>query len=673
MVDCKLLATLFMILASQLGFAQLEDSTRTKAERYTDPEKRANIILQDAWSFVESLPEKALSYAELVEKDTGKLTSPTLLDSVYRVKAWAYGQLNNRSQTLEAHLKRQKVLRGAEDKLARNHLASAYFETAGVLMAQQDTTLAIPYYLKCVEVTRKTGNTATEGQGLLELGEIYTQRGYLDSALLMLKQGIDLFKAYEQFYFIVGYGQVKIARAYYLKGEEELSRIYRDSALSLPPADIFPEYSALTYKGGASLLLSTGDSVRALTYLIKAREIFEANTKYFYLPDTYRKLASAYRSIDADSALKYLEKYIVLNDSVRNAKNDERIAELQIEHEDAERRREIKLLNEQRRLDQKERTLIEQEKSRVEDENARQQQVIIGIIIALCLFFALLILLVRIVRVTRKQNRLIATQKKISEERSKEIADSISYAKRIQDAIVPSPQTVANFFKDAFVLYLPKDQLSGDFYWCNEVTTNSDVKLKIFSVGDCTGHGVPGALLSILGVNYLKLGESNENVNSPADALDYINHGLVEIFSRRDQLIRDGMDISLAALDEAGMILHYACAKNPIYIVREGEVITLKGDRHPIGETGEDSLKPFTNHSFNLMTGDMIYLLSDGFQDQFGGDAHKKFKIKPLKQLLVRISTESAGKQKEVLNQELIDWRGDLEQVDDVCVMGVRV
>ena len=284
----------------------------------------------------------------------------------------------------------------------------------------------------------------------------------------------------------------------------------------------------------------------------------------------------------------------------------------------------------------------------------------------------------------KKLNKIIVVYTDIDErqefsnqlsEQNREITDSINYAQRIQDAILPSRELFESYLPNSFVMFRPKDVLSGDFYWVSDAVNNKDKQLVLAAVADCTGHGVPGALMSIIGNNYLRLCEHESTVNNPGEGLDFINHGVSKTLRQEfaESTIKDGMDISFIALDYPNMKLYFAGAKTTMYVISENELTQYKGDKHPVGAYVGEELIPFTNNEVNIKKGDLIYLFSDGYADQFGGVSGKKFMYKRFRELLLSISHLEMDKQKEKLEFSFDDWRGDLEQLDDVCVMGIKV
>jgi hypothetical protein len=245
-----------------------------------------------------------------------------------------------------------------------------------------------------------------------------------------------------------------------------------------------------------------------------------------------------------------------------------------------------------------------------------------------------------------------------------EIQASITYAKRIQLAILPPNKLIKENLQDSFILYRPKDIVAGDFYWM-EPTVNG----VLFAAADCTGHGVPGAMVSVICNAGLNRSVREFGLSETGAILDKTRELVLQEFEKSEEEVKDGMDIALCKID--GASLSYSGANNPLWIVRKGEVLETKADKQPIGKY--DSAIPFTTHTLELEKGDTIYIFSDGFPDQFGGEKGKKYKSGNFKKFLVSIQDLSMDDQKNRLEQEFIRWRGELEQIDDVCVIGVRV
>jgi ligand-binding sensor domain-containing protein/serine phosphatase RsbU (regulator of sigma subunit) len=263
----------------------------------------------------------------------------------------------------------------------------------------------------------------------------------------------------------------------------------------------------------------------------------------------------------------------------------------------------------------------------------------------------------------------VMMQKEIVETQNKEIKDSILYAKRIQEAILPSQEEIRKAFPDSFVLFKPRDIVSGDFYWFSE----KNGKL-IIAVADCTGHGVPGAFMSMIGNTLLNEIVNEKEVIEPYHILFQLRENIIKCLKQTgaEGENKDGMDIALCVFDRNNLHLEFAGANNPLYLVNEEELLEIKGDKQPIGIYAGET-KPFTNHLKVLKKGDCVYIASDGYADQFGGTNGKKFKYKQMKDLLVSSKNMSMQQQKVVLENNIEQWRGNLEQVDDILVVGFRV
>lgn len=270
---------------------------------------------------------------------------------------------------------------------------------------------------------------------------------------------------------------------------------------------------------------------------------------------------------------------------------------------------------------------------------------------------------------TLKQNEIISHQKHLVEEKHKEITDSINYAERIQRALLASKKLLDNHLKEYFILFKPKDIVSGDFYWATVLPN----KQFVIVTADSTGHGVPGAIMSIVNIASLKEAVI-QGINAPDLLLNETRRLIIENLKNDGSVDggKDGMDGSLLQFDFENLELQCASANNPIWIIRSGELIEIKADRMPIGKHDKDQT-PFTLNRINLQKGDVIYTLTDGFPDQFGGVNGKKFKLKQLQGILLSIASEPLEIQKQKLNTVFDTWKGGLEQVDDVCLIGIRV
>ncbi|MBK9192714.1 MAG: SpoIIE family protein phosphatase [Crocinitomicaceae bacterium] len=275
-----------------------------------------------------------------------------------------------------------------------------------------------------------------------------------------------------------------------------------------------------------------------------------------------------------------------------------------------------------------------------------------------------------------KATNEIRQQKDHIEEKHKEITDSINYAERIQRSFLATKSLLDENLKEYFVLFQPKDVVSGDFYWATKLQNNQFALVT----ADSTGHGVPGAIMSILNITCLEKAVQEEKLVEPGEILNHARLNIIDRLKKDGSAEggKDGMDASLVCFDLQNKKLSYAAANNPVWIVRPstgsgpGEILEFAPDKMPVGKHDKQHI-PFTSNQVELKTGDVVYTLTDGMPDQFGGEKGKKFMYKKLKELLISIANDPMEMQKEKLSKAFFDWKGDLEQVDDVCVIGVRI
>jgi len=288
----------------------------------------------------------------------------------------------------------------------------------------------------------------------------------------------------------------------------------------------------------------------------------------------------------------------------------------------------------------------------------------------------------RDIRERLKLQKKISAQNAIIEQKNKDLIDSISYAKNIQHAVLPSIASMQEAFGEIFVLYIPKDIVSGDFYWYSKVKTVNETQFAtprtlwdIIAVVDCTGHGVPGAFMSLVGSTLLNQITNIPEINTPAEVIAYMHTELINTLNKKkdEMVINDGMDMSVCAIDWPNMKLIFAGANHEMYLLRNGELQVIKGDKQAIGIQSIDTFHPFTNNSVDIQKGDTLYMFTDGFEDQFGGEKEKKYRKAHLKEFFISIQGKSMEEQRSALHKEYMDWKGSCEQVDDVLIVGIKI
>ena len=416
------------------------------------------------------------------------------------------------------------------------------------------------------------------------------------------------------------------------------------------------------------------------------RALQEENSK-IEVKEAYKLLARAFSGLgNYRKAYTYEKMYGNIKDTIYNGEMAEQLAEMRTSFELEKQEERIKHLNEREAIN----------KDKLEAEKTISMYITIGFIIFAV--FALIIFFVinQQYQIKKRSNEILQKQKEeilernveinaqkeeiliqrdMLEELNEDVTASIRYAKRLQDAILPPDSYIKSTLSNAFVLYKPKDIVSGDFYWVHQIGD-----FAMFAVVDCTGHGVPGAFMSLVGNDALSIAVADMENPEASNVLNLLN---LEVTKRLhqdsdDNSVKDGMDIGLCIINKKTLELQFAGAYNPAYIIRKGALHEIKGDPFAIGMFVGEEVRPFTNNKYQLEKDDMVYVFSDGYADQFGGPRGKKFKYKPFKEILLTHSEDNADKQKEVLDTRLTEWmlwegRPEEPQIDDVCIMGIRI
>ncbi len=370
---------------------------------------------------------------------------------------------------------------------------------------------------------------------------------------------------------------------------------------------------------------------------------------YDYESENYGSMASTYYEMgNYKQAYELFHKYKEMDDSLTNKEIVNELNSIKTKYDSEKKQKEIELLK----------------------VNANKNRIVnISLIAGGVLLLLLIVVILNRYRLKEKTNKLLESQNHIISEKNKDISDSINYAKKIQDAILPSINDIQKVFPESFVLSIPKDVVSGDFYWFTQ-----HQHLKLFVVADCTGHGVPGALMSMIGNTLLNSIVNERKIVTPNIILNELRKEIISVLKQGEgSQNKDGMDISLCCLNTQTNTLDVACANNPIWILKtNGDLLELKPDKQPIGYASANQVD-FSIQSISVEKGDVIYQFTDGYADQFGGPKGKKLKYNQLKHILITNKNLSIEHQSEILKKTFIEWRGNLEQIDDVLVTGIRL
>jgi len=546
-------------------------------------------------------------------------------------------------------------------------VSSAMANTAILYRKQGELDKAEKYFNDALRLFISSKDALGEAYVCANLAGIYKMRKEFDKAEDLNKRAIALEEKLGDESGLAGsyidMGSLAVDRAQVLKaqhktGEAELEydRAIKYFEQAVPIYTRHGEVSGLitAWENTGETYFIMGKYDKALPYCLRS---LDSAMKYNYLEQigtSQKALSLIYEGKkNPDLAYKYYKKYIDTRDSLYNEANSKKIIQSQLQFD----------------YDKKEAIAqAEQEKKDLayNEEVKRQKLTIYSVISGLVIVIVFSFFLYNRFRITKRQNLIIEEQKTVVEEKNREIVDSINYAKYLQDAILPPDKFIKEQFADSFVLFKPKDIVAGDFYWME----TSGEKILI-AAADCTGHGVPGAMVSVVCSNALNRSVKEFGIVDPGKILDKVRELVLETFQKSERDVKDGMDISLAVWDKKEGSLKWAGANNPLWFTSSGEVKEIVANKQPIGRT--DNPKPFTTHSVPLQKGSSFYLFTDGYADQFGGPKGKKFKYRQLEEMLTSFAGMQMEEQKVALDAKIDDWRGELGQVDDVLVIGIRV
>jgi serine phosphatase RsbU (regulator of sigma subunit)/tetratricopeptide (TPR) repeat protein len=603
---------------------------------------------------------------------------------LYRV-AWdtAYYNLNlGIEYAQEAYAVSQRLNYPKGLILSLNALGATYND-----MGEYDEALAA--HMEGLKYCEKYGDYKRTGTCMMNLSLVYTSMGDSLNAQKYLEKTVEMWEEnnYEKglsvAYINLGaqylsHHQLEDAKVCFEKSlalarklEDPGTEAHSWSSLALTLCELQDYETANEYiKNGLRIADSLDDDYYNAQVIYNAAELYSFQERYEEAEVYYRKSLRLFREIGVreeevdlylnlaeifkvtgrdDSALVYYKKHMALRDSLVNEDVMLHQRNLEAKYESEKQKQQIELLT--RKSDTREWFL--------------------GAIIVVFLVLVFLVVMLYKRNQFRKQtNKETALQSRLIEEKNQNITDSINYASRIQDAVVPSIEQLTRNFKDAFVLSRPKDIVSGDYWWCSKQNG------EFFLAGaDSTGHGVPGGFMSMLGSVFLFEIITERKISSPAEILNQLRDKVISALNRsggENSGLKDGMDMVMCSFSSDNKKLRFACAMNPLWVIRKNTVIEYRANKFPVGEYVGDVL-PFTLLEHDCEPGDMIYIFSDGYADQFGGPNGKKLKYKQLRDTLCEVAGMSCKDQERILNERFLEWKGSHEQVDDVLVIGIRI
>ena len=629
-----------------------------------------------------------------IDDKQGLANSYNNIGNAYAGEASYYLALNN-------HLKGLAIKEELNDtsKSGLNKMAMSYFNIGRLYLAIEDLKRAEEFFNKAEELYGYVENQgglaliyAARGGVAKTWHDFETAIGFYSKAIEILKQSGktgELADNYTRIAFAY-YGLALKADSLGQKGKQnknyDIAFNYANQALNLSEQLDYEQGIVSSYILMGNINREWGDYKNSEICFNKAAgyRLLTSNKIVLYKGLYLLKL----KQKNYKAALENYTNYTALNDSVYNTQNTLKTTSLGQAYEEEKK--------------EKERELTDKMREMAHDEEIKRQRVIqLFILIGLLVVAVFAFFVFRSYRQKQKANiiitkqkaevesayKIIEEQKKIVDQHNKDVTDSINYAKRIQTALLASDSLLKKNLPEYFVLYKPKDIVSGDFYWASELTDKNSKKFILCS-GDCTGHGVPGAFMSLLNISKLNETVNEKKRTDPGHILNTVREEIIKALNPENatEVCNDGMDCTLCVMElfekQGNMVggaenvlrgtLSYAAANNPFYLIRDKQLIVGHSDKIPVGKSLKEN-EPFSSHTLELMQGDIIYLLTDGYADQFGGKNGKKFKYKTLEDLLLANHLSPLSEQKRLLDSTIEQWRGTNEQVDDILIIGIRI
>ena len=610
---------------------------KKKVEFDKQPEQKAKLLLRmgDVYYNIQDPVSSTKYYTQALLVPNGLSDHERII--AYNIIGINHAGFDNTRKAIDAYRSAIALIPSAHQETGKeyewlyNNIALEF-----VLNSQSDS--AKYYHQLCLNIRLTQNNNLSLGQTYNNLGSLFHSNNEFDSAYYYFNKGLEYRKKAEKF---------------------------SETAIIESRINIGKSLNALGKVQEAEVILTEQLTItQNKDYLILEQRALEELTSLYVKQGKYAL------------ALQTNQRYHTINDSLFSTEKRDKIIQLTVSKKFTE-----KAISD---------SISSAEKAKVEAEIQEEKDrttfyIQLSLIIVVVFLGGIAFIIYRNYKSNQRFSEVILEQKEKVEAQkntlayaNREVTDSINYAQRIQNAILPSKEQLLEKLNSHFLFYRPKAILAGDFYWTEE--QNGTV---YFAAADCTGHGVPGALVSVVCSNALQQSISVYGKTEPSAILAHTNQLVIEALAKHTDTIKDGMDISLCALNREKGRLLFSGANNPVYIIREyfenseliqndtHELLEIKGTKQGIGFS--ETQKPFEQHAVNVSAGDLIVVFTDGFADQFGGENGKKYKYRPFKQFLLKIISLSSEEQAIAINKEFEEWKGSEEQVDDVCVIGVRV
>lgn len=671
------------------------DSLKIILEEQTKDSNRLNILLELSKQMYPVIPSEGLFYAKQAEE-----LSIELKKKDKEALALKYTGLANYYQGnyIQVILNWQQALEIFEDVGDKNGIANMLSNLGAVYSNQGNDGKAFELYTRALKIAEEVNDTTRLittlnniglihaakpgseklsidfyqrsldlsiliedyygiGTASLNIGESLFRMKHFNKSLTYFQKSWEAYKAINSVH--VSDALIGIAKIYRSFGDHKIALEYQKQSFIIAERMGVQMEMGKALKAMAETNIAIGDYKKALDFSKKALLIAEKLEANYLRFNVYNELATVNSKINNyKKAYEYLYKAMVLNDTIFSDENQKQINSIRVKYEIENMVKENEILKKDIELQ--------------EVKSNKQFVVIVFFMFGFLITSILIGMLIKGNKHKKLANIKLQDKNKLISSQQKEILDSIIYAKRIQISALSKIEELNNYVSESFVLFKPKDVVSGDFYWFSKVEDQ-----LVVTVADCTGHGVPGAFMSMLGMSFLKLNVEKEYITQPDIILRRLRKEVVKALGQTGDSgeQKDGMDMSLCSINLETKELQWAGANNPILLVQDGKLVEIKPDKMPISIYLK--MDKYTLHTKQLKKGDVIYMYSDGYPDQFGGPNDRKFMAKKLKQMLLEISDQPMSEQHNILELAIEVWMDDhgrkYNQTDDITVMGIRV
>lgn len=626
----------------------------------TSKEDTNKVILLNkiAWNIAYTNLQKGVDYSQQSYDLAKKLNFERFYPTICNTRGAIYADMAEVALALNLYLEGVKY---AKRHKSYNSLAALYNSLGNLYGTTEEPRKALSYYLAAIDALKKHDPKRSPIKVFANISGVYVNLQKYDSAKYYVDSSIEYnLKNNDEFSLANNYISLSEVHAALNEYDKALSAALKGNYYCKKIGDAYTVSHSYVQLGNAYLLNkkykeAIGALDTAILHTKNTGDMPALELSTLYLSNVYEETS------DFKKALALYKEYRIYKDSALNMESIQQVKNAEAKFENDKKQKELEILS--------------QKQKHIDAESQKKKMLLLVAVFGILILICVLVILYRNNILKQKTNTRLSVfnkeiniQKELVEEKNKEITDSINYAKRIQQSVLTSDAYFKKHTNDFFILFKPKDIVSGDFYWAIQ----HEQKFLLMTA-DCTNHGVPGAMMSMMGINFLNEIVNEKKITQPADILNQLKKDIIKTLNPEGRLYstNDGLDCNLCSFDFKNLKLTYSNANNVFYIIRNNQLITSKTNNMTVGVGTTNA--SFEQVEFELQKNDLIITFTDGYADQFGGSSGKKFKYKQFEDLLISHSNLQLSELKAILEKAIDEWRGNMEQVDDICIVGIRV